>query len=108
MPHHKKADKGLAGIQKSIVLATTVVRIADEFFFAEKDFRSSDLRSIMGHIVGHVTLLTKFQWQMSGDRKEQLKLLCEACVRNSTSSEFLFVKTLKVESMMETKETFKM
>ena len=66
MPYHKKAEKGIADLQKSIVLATTtvvttpVVRIADQFFFAEKDFRSSSLRSIMGHIVGDVTLKAIF------------------------------------------------
>ena len=83
-PCHITNEVKIADIEKSIDLATTtvvttpVVRMPDELFFAERDFRSSNLRSIIGHIVGDATNLGKSLWQMSRERTKQFEpVLCE-------------------------------
>ena len=63
MRYHKRVDKRLADVQKSVVLATAaVLRMADELFPAEKSSKSPDPRGAMVHAVDTVTLLVKSHW----------------------------------------------
>ena len=58
LPFHKRADKRLSDIQKSLTFATTaVLKMADEILTASTESRSLDLRQVMGYTVDSITLL---------------------------------------------------
>ena len=66
LPFHKRADKRLSGIQKSLTFATTsVLKMADEILTASTESRSLDLRQVMGYTVHSVTLLGRAHKQIS-------------------------------------------
>ena len=99
LPFHKRADKRLSDIQKSLTFATTaVLKMADEILTASTESRSLDLRQVMGYTVDSITLLCRAHKQISNGRKERGK--------DTTSSEYLFGENF-VESMREAKENYR-
>ena len=67
MPFHKREDKQLPDIQKSLTFATTaVLKMTDEIVTASNDSRPLDLRQVMGYTVDSITLLGRAHKQMSG------------------------------------------
>ena len=109
---HKRVDKRLPDIQKSITFATTaVLKMADEILTTSTESRSLDLRQVMGYTVDSITLLGRAHKQISNERKERLKPVLNKdirglCDKDTTSSEYLFGENL-VESMRETKENYR-
>ena len=112
LPFHKRADKRLSDIQKSLTFATTaVLKMADEILTASTESRSLDLRQVMGYTVDSITLLGRAHKQISNERKERLKPVLNEdirglCDKDTTSSEYLFGENL-VESMREAKENYR-
>ena len=99
LPFHKRADKRLSDIQKSLTFATTaVLKMDDEILAANTESRSLDLRQVMGYTVDSITLLCRAHKQISNGRKERGK--------DTTSSEYLFGENF-VESMREAKENYR-
>ena len=99
LPFHKRADKRLSNIQKSLTFATTaVLKMDDEILTASTESRSLDLRQVMGYTVGSITLLGRAHKQISNGWKERDK--------DTTSSEYLFGENF-VESMREAKENYR-
>ena len=92
LPFHKRADKRLSDIQKSLTFATTaVLNMADEILTASTESRSLDLRQAMGYTVDSITLLGRAHKQMSNERKECLTLVLNEdirgiCDKDTTSS----------------------
>ena len=99
LPFHKRADKRLSDIQKSLTFATTAaLKMVDEILMASTESRSLDLRQVMGYTVDSITLLCRAHKQISNGRKERGK--------DTTSSEYLFGENF-VESMREAKENYR-
>ena len=109
---HKRADKRLSDIQKSLTCATTaVLKMVDEILKASTESRSLDLRQVMGYTVDSITLLGRAHKQISNEQKERLKPVLNEdfrglCDKETTSSEYLFGENL-VESMREAKENYR-
>ena len=73
LPFHKRADKRLCDIQKSLTFATTaVLKMVDEILMASTESRSLDLRQVMGYTVDSIALLGRAQKQISNQWKERL------------------------------------
>ena len=73
LPFHKRADKRLCDIQKSLTFATTaVLKMVDEILTASTESRSLDLRQVMGYTVDSIALLGRAQKQISNQWKERL------------------------------------
>ena len=73
LPFHKRADKRLSDIQKSLTFATTaVLKMADEILTASTESRSLDLRQVMGYTVDSIALLGRAQKQIPNQWKERL------------------------------------
>ena len=73
LPFHKRADKRLSDIQKSLTFATTaVLKMADEILTASTESRSLDLRQVMGYTVDSIVLLGRAQKQIPNQWKERL------------------------------------
>ena len=112
LPFHKRADKRLSDIQKSLTFATTaVLKMADEILMASTKSRTLDLRQLMGYTVDSTTLLVRAHKQISNEQKESLKPALNEDIRGlcdkvTTSSEYLFGENL-VESMREAKENYR-
>ena len=112
LPFHKRADKWLSDIQKSLTLAlTAVLKMADEILTASTESRSLDLRQVMGHTVDFIMLLDRAPKQISNERKQRLKPVLNEdirglCDKDTTSSEYLFGENL-VESVREAKENYR-
>ena len=65
LPFHKRTDKRLSNIQKSLTFATTVVlKMADEILTASAESRSLHLRQLMGYTVESITLLGRAHKQI--------------------------------------------
>ena len=109
---HKRADKRLSDIQNSLTFATTaVLKMADEILTTSTEYRSLDLRQVMGYTVDSITLLGRAHKQISNKQKECLKPVLNEefrglCDKETTSSEYLFGENL-VESIRETKENYR-
>ena len=73
LPFHKRADKRLSDIQKSLTFATTaVLKMADEILTASTESTSLDLRQVMGYTVDSIVLLGRAQKQIPNQWKERL------------------------------------
>ena len=73
LPFHKRADKRLCDIQKSLTFATTaVLKMVDKILTASTESRSLDLRQVMGYTVDSIALLGRAQKQISNQWKERL------------------------------------
>ena len=67
---HKRGDKRLSDIQKSLTFATTAqLKIADEILTATTESKSLDLRQVMGYTVNSITLLGRAHKQISNECK---------------------------------------
>ena len=112
LPFHKRADKRLSVIQKSLTFAATaVLKMADEILTASTEPRSFYLRQVMGYTVDSITLLGIAHKQISNEQKERLKPVLnedirDHCDKDTTSLEYLFGENL-VESMREAKEYYR-
>ena len=109
---HKRADKRLSDIQKSLTFATTaVLKMADEILTASTESKSLDLRQVMGYTVDSITLLGRAHKQISNERYKRLKPVLNEdirglCDKDTTSSEDLFGENL-VEIMREAKKNYR-
>ena len=66
LPFHKRADKRLSDIQKSLTFATTaVLKMADEILTASTESRSLEVRQVMGYTADSIMLLGRAQKQIS-------------------------------------------
>ena len=75
LPFHKRADKRLFDVQKSLTFAATaVLKIIAEILTASTESRSLDLRQVMGYTVDSITLLGRAHKQISNEREERLTL----------------------------------
>ena len=112
LPFHKRADKRLFDVQKSLTFAATaVLKIIAEILTASTESRSLDLRQVMGYTVDSITLLGRAHKQISNEQKKRLKPVLNEdfrglCDKETTSSEYLFGENL-VESMREAKENYR-
>ena len=112
MPFHKRVDKRLSNIQKGLIFATSaILEIADELILAQNEKIQPNLRKVMGHTVGSVTLMGRAHKQISGECKEPLKPILNEDIRTLCDKEtshlnYLFGEDL-LESMKEAKKSFR-
>ena len=67
IPFHKREDKRLSDIQKSLTFTrTAVLKMTDEIVTASNESRPLDLRQVMRYTVDSITLLGRAHKQMSG------------------------------------------
>ena len=82
LPFHKRADKRLSDIQKSLTFATTaMLKMADEILTVSTESRSFDLRQVMGYTVDSITLLGRTHKQISNEWEELLKPVLNEDIR---------------------------
>ena len=82
LPFHKRADKRLSDIQKSLTFATTsMLKMADEILTVSTESRSLDLRQVMWYTVDSITLLGRTHKQISNEREELLKPVLNEDIR---------------------------
>ena len=104
MPFHKRADKGLSGVQKGLIFATSLfLEIADELILAQNKGRPPNLRKVMGHTVDSFTLMGRVHKQILRERKERLKPVLNEDIRTlcdkGTSDSKYLLREILLESL---------
>ena len=98
LPYHKRADKRLADIQKSISLATSeILQIANESLKSQKDSESAtfDHKKVVSTAIDAISFMAKASHSISMERRDRLKPALNEEVRGlcdsePNSSEYLF------------------
>ena len=76
LSYHKRVDRRLSDIQKSISLATSaILQIANESLKCQKEFESScDHKKVVRTAIFAISLMAKFTHSLSAESRGRLKL----------------------------------
>ena len=114
LPYHKRVDRGLSDIQKSISLATSAIfQIANETLKCQKESESSfDHKKVVSTATDAISFMTKATHSLSAERRDCLKPALNEDVRRlcdlePTSSEYFFGENMN-ESLKLAKENYKL
>ena len=114
LPYHKRVDRRLSDIQKSIGLATSaILQIANESLKCEKEFESSfDHKKVVSTAINAISSMAKATHSLSAEKRDRLKLALNEEIRSlcdlePTSSEYLFEENMN-ESLKLAKENYKL
>ena len=99
LPYHKRVDRRLSDIQKSISLATSaILQIANKTLKCQKESESSfDHKKVVSTAIDAISFMAKATHSLSAERRDRLKPALNEEVRSicdlePTSSEYLFGK----------------
>ena len=114
LPYHKRVDRRLSDIQKSISLATSaILQIANETLKCQKESESSfDHKKVVSTAIDAISFMAKATHSLFAERRDHLKLALNEEVRSlcdlePTSSEYLFGENMN-ESLKLAKENYKL
>ena len=114
LPYHKRVDRRLSDIQKSISLATSaILQIANETLKCQKESESSfDHKNVVSTAIDAISFMAKATHSLSVERTDRLKPALNEEVRSlcdlePTSSEYLFGENMN-ESLKLAKENYKL
>ena len=114
LPYHKRVDRRLSDIQKSISLATSaILQIANETLKCQKESESSfDHKKVVSTAIDAISFMAKATHSLSAERRDRLKPALNEEVRSlcdlePTSSEYLFGENMN-ESLKLAKENYKL
>ena len=114
LPYHKRVDRRLSDIQKSISLATSaILQIANETLKCQKESESSfDHKKVVSTAIDAISFMAKATHSLFAERRDHLKPALNEEVRSfcdlePTSSEYLFGQNMN-ESLKLAKENYKL
>ena len=114
LPYHKRVDRRLSDIQKSISLATSaILQIANETLKCQKESESSfDHKKVVSTAIDAISFMAKATHSLSVERRDRLKPALNEEVRSlcdlePTSSEYLFGENMN-ESLKSANENFQL
>ena len=114
LPYHKRVDRRLSDIQKSISFATSaILQIANETLKCQNESESSlDHKKVVSTAIYGISFMSKATHSLSAGRRDRLKLalneeIRRLCDLEPTSSEYLFGENMN-ECLKLAKENYKL